>query len=386
MGERIAAAFVPLVDCAVLVAARELGFAAAEGIELELVKEPSWASLRDHLNLGYVDCAHALAPLPVASSLGVGHVEVEWIVPFVLGRGGNAITVSTGLFDEMRAAAGARGLEGPAAAGRALAAVVRRRSTPLTFGMVFPFSGHNFELRYWLAGAGVHPDRDVRLVAVPPPLMVESLRAGHIDGFCVGEPWNSLAVVEGLGRVVASKARLFPRGVEKVLALRAGFEARSKTLGALLRALAAAADWADRESNRAALAGLLARPAYLDVAPEVVEASLGGELPLGGDLSAADADFIYFHRHAANVPSTDDALWIYAQMARWGQLRPSAALQSRAARVFRRDLYERYVDSAPGTPDGLRAYDDVPFAPADLETYLRRFPLRTPFVDPASAR
>jgi ABC-type nitrate/sulfonate/bicarbonate transport system substrate-binding protein len=336
------------------------------------------------LNLGYVDCAHALAPLPVASSLGIGHVEVECIVPFVLGRGGNAITVSMGLFDEMRAAAGARGLEGPAAAARALAAVVRRRSAPLTFGMVFPFSGHNFELRYWLAAAGVHPDRDVRLVAIPPPLMVESLKAGHVDGFCVGEPWNSLAVADGLGRIVASKAQLFPHGVEKVLAVPAGFEARSKTLGALLRALAAAADWADRAANRAALAGMLAEPAYLGIAREVVEASLGGTLPLGGDRHAEDADFIYFHRHAANVPSTDDALWIYAQMARWGQLRPSASLQSRAARVFRRDLYERHVGAAPEAPNGLRSYDDVPFAPDDLETYLGRFPLRTPFVDPPS--
>src|SRR5882672_4897687 len=122
MAERIAAAFVPLVDCAVLVVAREQGFAEAEGFELELVREPSWASLRDHLNLGYVDCAHALAPLPVASTLGVGHVQVDCFVPFVLSRGGNAVTVSTTLHDEMQDAAGERGIATPAAAAEALAA------------------------------------------------------------------------------------------------------------------------------------------------------------------------------------------------------------------------------------------------------------------------
>ena len=90
------------------------------------------------------------------------------------------------------------------------------------------------------------------------------------------------------------------------------------------------------------------------------------------------------HRHAANAPCIDDALWIYAQMARWGQLRPSAALQSRAARVFRRDLYERYVGAAP-EPSDQRAYDDVAFTPDDIEGYLQRFSLRTPFVDPSSA-
>ncbi len=257
MTDRIAAAFVPLVDCAVLVAAREQGFAAAEGIDLELVKEPSWASLRDHLNLGYVDCAHALAPLPIASTLGVGHVQVDCIVPFVLGRGGNAITVSTQLFSEMQDAAHGAALDSPTAAGKALASAVAKRAAPPTLGMVFPFSSHNFDLRYWLAAFGVHPDRDVRLVAIPPPLMVESLRAGHVDGFCVGEPWNSLAVAEGLGRIVATKSQLMPHGVEKVLAVRAPVERDGERLGKLLRALAAAAEWADDAANHTELARVL---------------------------------------------------------------------------------------------------------------------------------
>ena len=230
MSERIVAAFVPLVDCAVLVAAREQGFAAEAGLDLVLVKEPSWASLRDHLSLGHVDCAHALAPLPVALTLGVGHVQVDCIAPFVLGRGGNAVTVSTRLFDEMYAKSATESLEEPAVAGRALAAVLRERGAPLTLGMVFPFSNHNFDLRYWLAAAGVHPDRDVRLVAIPPPLMVESLQAGLVDGFCVGEPWNTLAVTHGVGRIVATQSQLFPRAVEKVLALRASVRGASRRL------------------------------------------------------------------------------------------------------------------------------------------------------------
>ena len=281
MTDRIAAAFVPLVDCAVLVAAREQGFAAAEGIDLELVKEPSWASLRDHLNLGYVDCAHALAPLPIASTLGVGHVQVDCIVPFVLGRGGNAITVSTQLFSEMQDAAHGAALDSPTAAGKALASAVAKRAAPPTLGMVFPFSSHNFDLRYWLAAFGVHPDRDVRLVAIPPPLMVESLRAGHVDGFCVGEPWNSLAVAEGLGRIVATKSQLMPHGVEKVLAVRAPVERDGERLGKLLRALAAAAEWADDAANHTELARVLASPGYLDAPADLLEAVLRGSAGSG---------------------------------------------------------------------------------------------------------
>ena len=286
MTERIVAAFVPLVDCAVLVAAREQGFAAEAGLDLVLVKEPSWASLRDHLCLGHVDCAHALAPLPVALTLGVGQLQVDCVAPFVLGRGGNAVTVSTRLFDEMYAKSPTESVEGPAAAGRALATVVRDRAAPLTLGMVFPFSNHNFDLRYWLAAAGVHPDRDVRLVAIPPPLMVDSLRAGLVDGFCVGEPWNSLAATLGLGRIVATQSQLFPRAAEKVLACRAAF-ASTDRVSRLLQVLDAAAKWVDDAANHAALAAHLARPEYLGVSPDAIAAALDGRLRLGVGRSQA---------------------------------------------------------------------------------------------------
>lgn len=379
MADRVSAAFVPLVDCAVLVAARELGFAKAEGLELTLVKEPSWASLRDHLNLGYVDCAHALGPLPIASTLGVGQVKAEQIVPFVLSRGGNAITVSTRLADEMRAAAPWRVLDTPAEAGRALAAALRARGAPATLGMVFPFSSHNFDLRYWLASYGVHPDRDVRLVAIPPPLMVESLRAGHVDGFCVGEPWNSVAVAAGLGEIIATKSQLFPYSVEKVLAVRAPLEARLDQLGPLLRALAAAAEWCDEPANRPELAARLARPEYLGTPVEIVEAALGG-LVLGVGKSQADTDFLSFHGGAANVPRPEDALWIYAQMVRWGQLVRSAAAQAVAARVFRHDLLERYVGSSGTPPCALTAFDGITFDGRDVDGYLARFDIQTRFV------
>jgi NitT/TauT family transport system ATP-binding protein len=369
----------------VLVAARERGFAAAEGLELELVKEPSWASLRDHLNLGYVDCAHALAPLPIASTLGVGHVQVDCIVPFVLGRGGNAVTVSTRLFAEMQDSAHGAVLDSPASAGRALAAAVAKREVPPTLGMVFPFSSHNFDLRYWLAAFGVHPDRDVRLVAIPPPLMVESLRAGHVDGFCVGEPWNSLAVAAGLGCIVARKSQLMPHGVEKVLAVRAPLEEDGGRLGKLLRALLAAAEWADDPANRADLADLLGRPEYLGAPAELLERVLRGHLELGGGRSADDADFIYFHRHAANVPRVEDALWIYAQMLRWGHLQPSALARSVAANVFRPDLLRRYASVPASAPPPSVPFDGIPFDARDIEGYLERFDVCTRFVEMSAA-
>ena len=181
-------------------------------------------------------------------------------------------------------------------AGRALAAVLRDRGAPLTLGMVFPFSNHNFDLRYWLAAAGVHPDRDVRLVAIPPPLMVESLQAGLVDGFCVGEPWNTLAVTHGVGRIVVTQSQLFPRAVEKAPALRASFAEQADVLERLLQALDAAAKWVDDASNHSGLAALLARSEYLGVPPESIAAALDGRLHLGLGAAKRDVDFMYFHR------------------------------------------------------------------------------------------
>jgi two-component system, oxyanion-binding sensor len=380
MRERIVAAFVPLVDCAVLVAAREKGFAAEFGVDLVLVKEPSWASLRDHLCLGQIDCAHALAPLPVALTLGAGHLQVDCVAPFILGRGGNAVTVSTRLFDEMYAKSPAESLEEPGAAGRALAAVVRERAEPLTLAMVFPFSNHNFDLRYWLAAAGVHPDRDVRLVAIPPPLMVDSLQAGLVDGFCVGEPWNSLAAAQGVGRIVATQSQLFPRAVEKVLAVRASF-AHTEKLTRLLQALDAAAKWVDDTANHAAVAARLARPEYLDVPEDGIAAALDGRLRLGLGAAKRDVDFMYFHRYAANAPRGVDGLWVYAQMVRWGQIAPSATAQRAAAEVFRPDLYCRALPAATLAAAAPPPFDRTEFVATDVPAYLQQFDVRTAFPD-----
>jgi NitT/TauT family transport system ATP-binding protein len=177
--------FVPLIDCAPIVVAAEKGFAAAEGLELDLVRENAWATIRDRVIVGHFHAAHMLAPMPIASTLGVGHLTANLIAPMALGWGGNAITVSGNLWDAMRAHGAVAGA-GPAAQGQAFNGVLRERlrsgAAPLTLAMVYPFSCQHYELRYWLAASGIDPDVDVRLVVVPPPFMVDALREGQIDG------------------------------------------------------------------------------------------------------------------------------------------------------------------------------------------------------------
>ena len=396
--------FIPLVDAAPLVVAREKGFAAAEGLELRLMRETSWANIRDRVMLGHFDAAHMLGPMPIASTLGLGHVEVPMIAPFSLGLGGNAITLAPPLFARMEQE-GADLAAGPAAIGAALAKVVANRQAaaqpPLTFAVVHPFSGHNYELRYWLAAAGIDPDRDIRLVVLPPPFMVDAISEGQIDGFCVGEPWNSLAVEAGVGVIAVTKSTLWRQGPEKVLGFRADFAERAPDrLAALLRALHAAARWAEDAGNRDELADILAEPVYLDRPPEIIGRALSGTLVRRQHEAAAEIpDFLVFHDHAANFPWASHALWFYSQMVRWGQVDYSAALVRRAGQVYRPDLYRAAlastgidlprasakvegalrqatpVASRHGTmvlgPDGF--FDGRLFDPDDIEAYLRSF-------------
>jgi two-component system, oxyanion-binding sensor len=336
--------FIPLLDCAPLAVAAQKGFAARQGIDLNLVRETSWASIRDRLVVGHFDAAHMLGPLAVAATLGIGHIATPMAVPFALGLGGNAITVSTQLWESMSAAGASTGAN-PRVQGAALRAVVDARARlgrpQLTFAMVHPFSCHNYELRYWLATCGIDPDRDVRLIVIPPPLLVDAMREGQIDGFCVGEPWSSLAVTLGVGCIVAPTTAIWRLSPEKVLGCRLAWAQRNpEQLQSLVRALYEGALWCGQPENHEELASLLAEPRFVGAPASILMRGLSGRLRLlpGGDLHEIP-DFYVPARHAATFPWVEHALWFHSQMVRWGQLRLREEDVLRVRATYRPDLY-----------------------------------------------
>jgi len=342
--------FTPLVDCAIPVVAHEMGFAQEEGIRLNLMREASWAAMRDKLAFGVLDAAHILAGIPIASSLGLGSgPRVAMIAPMALGLGGNAITVSTTLYQRMLEAepaimAGPRGHSA-----RALRTIIeqdrRAGRPPVSFASVFPVSSHNYELRYWLAAAGIDPETDVNLGVVVPPRMVESLRMGWIDGYCVGEPWNLRAVQQGLGVIVATKADIWANAPDKVLGVREEWaEQNPDRLLALIRACVRAAQWADAPENRNLLADMLATQHYVAAPVELVRATLTGKPVLRRGAEASDLpDRHVFFRWQATFPWRSHALWLLTQMRRWGQLGADVDMRAAAESVYRPDLYRRAV-------------------------------------------
>ncbi|MGT2464492.1 ABC transporter substrate-binding protein [Mesorhizobium atlanticum] len=340
---QITAGFMPLFDSAVLVVAGEMGFAAREGIELKLQRETSWANIRDRIAIGHFDVAHMLGPMPLACSLGLTPLASETDCA-VLARPWRQLRHRLQRRGEGMAAHGAMPDLDPARAGTALGALVRERATanrePLRFAVVHPHSGHNYELRYWLAACGVDPDRDIEIVIVPPPFMADALAAGRIDGYCVGEPWNSASVAAGTGRIVTVRALLWRNSPEKVIGARKNWaEENTEALAALLRALHHAARWCRDPANRGELGALMAKPAFLGQPEAIQMPALTGRLQLGGGVERSVEDFFLPFDKAANFPWKSHALWFYAQMVRWGQLPHTPQNLAIARDCYRPDLY-----------------------------------------------
>lgn len=325
--------FVPLVDAALPIVARAYGLAEQEGVRIELVRDPSWATVRDRLIYGQTDAAHLIAPLAIATALGLDRPAVPLGAPFMLGLNGNAVAVSPSLAAEL----------GPVtdvgATGRALAKVAHKRT--LRLAVVHRFSSHNYMLRYWLAACGCDPDRDVEIVVVPPPFVAEAFAQGEIDGSCVGEPWNSVAVERGDAVIIAATSQIWSRGVEKLLAFRQSIlDERADAVPALLRALHAAGRIVADPASHRDVAELLAAPEHVGQPAELILRALSGQVVLRqGDPPQTIPDFLVLHRETANFPWRSQAMWLYSQMVRWGHAPLSEAGFAAAAAVFRPDIY-----------------------------------------------
>jgi len=338
---RLKLGFIALNDAAPMIVADALGYFAEEGLQAELSRQVSWATMRDKLSVGALDGAHMLAPTALATSIGAGAPEpTPLVAPLALNLNGPAVTLSSRL-------AGVVGDDGSA---DGLARLVARRrqegASPITLAVVFPFSIHNYLLRDWLARSGLDPDRDVRLTVAPPARMTGLLVDGVVEGFCVTEPWDTAAVVAGAGVIAVRGGRIWPRTPDKVFAVaEACAAADPPRLQALLRAMIRAAAWCDAPDNRAALAEILSRPHYVGAEARVIARSLG--------------DIVY-DADGAGQPLPVHAAWLLAQMMRWGHIPPDTDIAAVARQVYRPDLYAQAAASlgmsTPAPTDSLVGY------------------------------
>ncbi|WP_105103401.1 CmpA/NrtA family ABC transporter substrate-binding protein [Microbulbifer pacificus] len=327
--------FLRLTDSAPLIVAQELGLFARWGLKVVLQRETSWATLRDKLIGGAADAASILAPMPLTLPQTLPHCDEALLSGLILSCNGNAITLSRTLHDQLDPAMNDTGA--------ALKCFIDIRSgKPLTFASVYPFASHTLQLRHWLSAAGINVDVDVRIVVLPPEQMVDHLRRGDIDGYCVGEPWNTLAVQEGIGVVATPCNTLLPAMPEKVLAVtRSWHEANPATHLALRAALLESCGWlSDRDRRRDAV-GILARPEYLDLPEAAIAASLNDELftHCGRAASTNPGWHLFAHPQSDHGRPTEQKG--RELLALCNDIAP---VDTGAAELFRADLYQQTLD------------------------------------------
>ena len=331
--------FVALSDSAPIIMAQELGLYAKYGLAVELHREVGWATIRDKVIYGELDAAHAPAGLVVAASCGLGSVQAECLTALVINLNGNAITLSQNLWKK-----GVRD-------GRTLRKEITHSDAHYTFGVVHAYSSHSFLLRQWLRAERIEPDRDVRIVVVPPAQVHANLKAGHLDGYCVGEPWNSLAVLTGTGWCVATSEEISPRHPEKVLMVRRDFAERSprEHLG-LIAALLEACAFCARPENRERLMETLAQPEYVGVPIQALRMGMAGTFDYGNGRVEKHSSFHLFSGEGVNEPTRDKADWVVRNLLASGLVKDSTLVpKERAGDWFRADLFRQAAQLAgPG--------------------------------------
>ena len=373
--------FVPLIDCAPLMVAKELGFFAKHGLEeITLSREPSWKAILDGVASNRLDATQMVAGMPLAMTVGFNdNPPLPMVISLVLSRNGNAITFDKDIYDQ-----GVRSLED-------FAALVKHpsdesdESKSRTLGIVHPTSMHNLMLRYWLASGGIDPDQDVNLAVIPPAQMVSNLQSNNIDGYCVGEPWNSRAVHEGLGVIMATDLDIWAGHPEKVLGVREDWVNQyPQTYLALVKALMEACEYCDDRRNREEILELLCKPEYVGSTPEYTRPGFIDAYNYGrGEVPRSLLRFNQFYVDRSNYPQQIESLWILTQLARWGITPFPKNWVEVLQRIHRLDVYReaaQELDFPIAEPDRLpfALFDEVIFNPNDPLGYLKQFAIAQP--------
>jgi nitrate/nitrite transport system substrate-binding protein len=365
--------FIALTDCSPFVIAHEKGFFKKYGLASQAVKSANWAAVRDALIKGDVDCTHMLLGMPIASTIGSGGTKpVPMVAPWILNRNGQAISLKKEWAGKV------------AADPKALKTIVdehnQKKRSKLTFAMTFPPGTHAMWLRYYLATGGIHPDRDVDLIVIPPPQMVQNMKVGKMDGFCVGEPWNERTIAERIGFTSITTQEIWKDHPEKVCAFTEEFASKyPKTVKAILKGLHEASVWLDDLGNRPEQCSIVSRDAYINCKAEQILPRLLGEMSYGDGRKVQDPNSMIFSSRNCNYPQPAYGKWWLTQLRRWGMIDSAPDYDSVAKRVMRSDIYEEAMSEMGVKHGGLddspwTMMDGVTFDPSgDCESYAKSF-------------
>ncbi len=362
---------IALTDCSPIVIAHEKGYFKKYGINSTVSKEASWAVIRDKLITGENQATHMLFGMPIASTMGLGgSAKKEMVIPWLLNRNGQAITLSNAFKGKVGA--------DPKAL-KPFVDEAKKAGTPMSFAMTFPPGTHAMWMRYYLAAGGINPDTDLNLITVPPPQMVANMKVGKMDGYCVGEPWNARAIADDVGFTSVLTQEIWKNHPEKVCAFTAEFADKNpKTVKAILKGLQESSVWLDKLDNRKEQCEIVSKPSYVNAPADVILGRLLGEVDYGDGRTKKDEDYMIFSDRNCNYPQAKYVKWWLSQFRRWGLVQGAPDYEGVAKQVMLPGLYEEAmkeigyvhggVDEKPET-----LFDGVTFDPSKPEEYAKSF-------------
>ncbi|GAA6208160.1 CmpA/NrtA family ABC transporter substrate-binding protein [Cognatishimia sp. WU-CL00825] len=332
----VKAGYMPLVDAAPLIVAKELGFANEEGLRLDLQPAPSWSTLRDRLLFGQIQAAHMLAPVPIASAIQDNSGLPKLVVLSGLSSNGNVFGVSKKLRTRLRANGLLFDFENAKLAGDALADL----HVPLKIGVPFALSMHAELVTFWLTKSGLQQGQDFQIIAVPPPLMAQAMQDGILDAFCVGEPWGSVTVATADAGLMLPSVAIWSNAPEKVLSARDGWVGENpECVKRLMRAVWRAGEWLANPDHLTTTSEVLARSEYLGIPAETIDCALWGRMIINqnNDIRTTP-NFLKFNGVDTCFPWKSRASWIAERLANRLNLDPTASI-AKSREIYRSDLY-----------------------------------------------
>ncbi|MCM5678350.1 ABC transporter substrate-binding protein [Schlegelella sp. S2-27] len=335
--EEVRIGFIPLTDCASVVMASVLGIDRKYGVKIIPTKEASWAGVRDKLVNGELDIAHVLYGLIYGVHLGISGPKKDMAVLMSLNNNGQAITLSKKLAEK------------GAVDGASLAKAMAADKRDYTFAQTFPTGTHAMWLYYWLASAGINPFKEAKVITVPPPQMVANMRVGNMDGFCVGEPWNHRAIMDGIGVTAVTTQEVWKDHPEKTLGTTADFvKKHPNTCRAVMAAILEAGKWIDAGlQNKLKMAETVADKAYVNTSVDAINQRILGRYQNGLGKTWDDPNHMkFFNDGAVNFPYLSDGMWFLTQHKRWGLVKEHPDYLGVARQINQIELYKQAAAAA----------------------------------------
>lgn len=377
--------FIALTDASPLIIALEKGYFKKYGMtDVEVLKQASWGTTRDNIVLGSdaggIDGAHILTPMPylIAEGKITNGNKVPMYILARLNTNGQAISISND-FKDAKIALKSDALKDTFAK-------IKSGGKDLKCAVTFPGGTHDLWMRYWLSANGVDPDKDVSTIVVPPPQMVANMKAGNMQAFCVGEPWNARLVEQQSGYTALITGELWKDHPEKAFSLRADWvDKNPKAAMALLKGVLEAQVWCEDPANKEEMCKIVGADKWFKVPPAEILGRQQGKVDYGDGRTLDNPDLsMKFWKDAASYPFKSHDLWFLTEDIRWGYFDATLDTKALVDKVNREDMWKeaakaigKEADIPKSTSRGIETFfDGVKFDPENPKAYLESLKIK----------